>query len=93
MLLSKEKESQVEFNPGLSANRPSNNWAQLSEKKAKFIKIHETVGTVSELSETRKEPLQTLKEVITSPMQMDKRMDKLEVDWNNDCNCGFSKSW
>ena len=23
-----EKETQVKFNPGLSANRPSNNWAQ-----------------------------------------------------------------
>ena len=32
MLLSKEKESRVEFNPGLSANRSSNNWAQLSKK-------------------------------------------------------------
>ena len=28
MLLNKEKESRVKFNPGLSANRPSNNWAQ-----------------------------------------------------------------
>ena len=28
MLLKKEKESRVKFNPGLSANRPSNNWAQ-----------------------------------------------------------------
>ena len=55
MLLSKEKESRVEFNPGLSANRSSNNWAQLSKKKAKFIQIHETVGTVTKLSETRKE--------------------------------------
>ena len=27
MLLKKEKESRVKFNPGLSANRPSNNWA------------------------------------------------------------------
>ena len=27
MLLNKEKESRVKFNPGLSANRPSNNWA------------------------------------------------------------------
>ena len=39
MLLSKEKESRVEFNPGLSANRSSNNWAQLSKKKAKFIQM------------------------------------------------------
>ena len=23
-----ERETQVKFNPGLSANRPSNNWAQ-----------------------------------------------------------------
>ena len=38
------------------------------------------VGTVTKLSETRKEPLQTLKEVITQQMQMEKRMDKLEVD-------------
>ena len=28
MLLKKEKESRVKFNLGLSANRPSNNWAQ-----------------------------------------------------------------
>ena len=27
MLLNKEKECRVKFNPGLSANRPSNNWA------------------------------------------------------------------
>ena len=27
MLLNKEKESRVKFNPGLGANRPSNNWA------------------------------------------------------------------
>ena len=27
MLLKKEKETRVKFNPGLSANRPSNNWA------------------------------------------------------------------
>jgi len=27
MLLSEEKETRVKFNPGLSANRPSNNWA------------------------------------------------------------------
>ena len=27
MLLKKEIESRVKFNPGLSANRPSNNWA------------------------------------------------------------------
>ena len=27
MLLKKEKESRVKFNPGLSSNRPSNNWA------------------------------------------------------------------
>ena len=27
MLLNKENESQVKFNPGLSANGPSNNWA------------------------------------------------------------------
>ena len=26
----KEKEARVEFNPGLSANRPSNNWAQIN---------------------------------------------------------------
>ena len=24
-----EKETRVKFNPGLSANRPSNNWAQV----------------------------------------------------------------
>ena len=29
MLLNKEKESRVKFNPGLSANRPPNNWAQM----------------------------------------------------------------
>ena len=29
MLLNKEKDSRVKFNPGLSANRPSNNWAQI----------------------------------------------------------------
>ena len=28
MLLNKEKEMRVKFNPGLSANQPSNNWAQ-----------------------------------------------------------------
>ena len=28
MLLNTEKETRVKFNPGLSANRPSNNWAQ-----------------------------------------------------------------
>ena len=27
MLLKKEKETQVKFSPGFSANRPSNNWA------------------------------------------------------------------
>ena len=27
MLLKKEKETRVKFNPGLNANRPSNNWA------------------------------------------------------------------
>ena len=26
MFLNKEKESRVKFNPGLSANRPPNNW-------------------------------------------------------------------
>ena len=26
--LTQEKETRVKFNPGLSANRPSNNWAQ-----------------------------------------------------------------
>ena len=29
MLLNKGKESRVKFNPGLSANSPSNNWAQI----------------------------------------------------------------
>ena len=29
MLLNKEKESRVKFNPGLSANRPPNNWVQM----------------------------------------------------------------
>ena len=29
MLLKKEKETQVKFSPGFSANRPSNNWAQI----------------------------------------------------------------
>ena len=28
MLLKKEKETWVKFNPGLSANQPANNWAQ-----------------------------------------------------------------
>ena len=28
MLLKKEKETRVKFNPGFRANRPSNNWAQ-----------------------------------------------------------------
>ena len=27
MFLEKERETTVKFNPGLSANRPSNNWA------------------------------------------------------------------
>ena len=29
MLLKKGKETQVKFSPGFSANRPSNNWAQI----------------------------------------------------------------
>ena len=29
MLLKKEKETQVKFSPGFSANRPSNNWTQI----------------------------------------------------------------
>ena len=29
MFLTNEIETRVKFNPGLSANRPSNNWAQL----------------------------------------------------------------
>ena len=33
-----EKETQVKFNPGLSASRPSNNWAQT---KNPFILCHE----------------------------------------------------
>ena len=28
MLLKKERETRVKFNPGLSATRPSNNWVQ-----------------------------------------------------------------
>ena len=27
MLLNKKKETRIKFNPGLSANQPSNNWA------------------------------------------------------------------
>ena len=80
MLLSKEKESRVEFNPGLNANRSSNNWAQLSKKKqslSKFMKRWEL------------SPNWVKREKKT---QMEKRMDKLEVDWNTDCNCGFSKT-
>ena len=29
-----EKQTRVKFNPGLSANRPSNNWAQVAETSA-----------------------------------------------------------
>ena len=29
MLLNAKKETRVKFNPGLSANWPSNNWAQM----------------------------------------------------------------
>ena len=29
MLLNTRKEIRVKFNPGLSANRPSNDWAQM----------------------------------------------------------------
>ena len=36
MLLNKEKESWVKFNPGLSANSPSNNWARVYERVGKF---------------------------------------------------------
>ena len=35
MLLRKEIETRVKFNPGLSANRPSNNWAQVVKSKIK----------------------------------------------------------
>ena len=33
MHLTKRKRTRVKFNPGLSANRPSNNWAQVWGKK------------------------------------------------------------
>ena len=35
MLLNNKKETPVKFNPGLSANRPSNNWA-LDDNKVKL---------------------------------------------------------
>ena len=31
MLLNTRKKTRVKFNPGLSADRPSNNWAQFNE--------------------------------------------------------------
>ena len=34
-----EKEIRVKFNPGLSANRPSNNWAQERSDDWKFVCI------------------------------------------------------
>ena len=48
MLLNKEKESRVKFNPGLSANRPSNNWVQVSTHFTKTLSdviILTAVGT------------------------------------------------
>ena len=44
MLLNKEKESRVTFNPGLSANRPSNNWAQVNEFNCKSSRIFENIS-------------------------------------------------
>ena len=35
-----EKETRVKFNPGLSANRPSNNWAQGRLDDVKFSLFH-----------------------------------------------------
>ena len=34
MLLNTRKKTWVKFNPGLSANQPSNNWAQGSHRQA-----------------------------------------------------------
>ena len=46
MLLSKEKETRVKFNRGLSANRPSNNWAlklQTANGNLKFQVSHQNL--------------------------------------------------
>ena len=34
-----EKETMVKFNPGLSANQPLNNWAQVLKASRKFSRI------------------------------------------------------
>ena len=39
MLLNPRKETQVKFNPGLSANRPSNNWALEAQDMKKYSQI------------------------------------------------------
>ena len=44
MLLNKEEESRVKFNPGLSANRPSNNWAQVNKFNCTSSRIFENIS-------------------------------------------------
>ena len=45
MLWTQEKETGVKFNPGLSANRPSNNWAQVVKLNNKGTISREFVTT------------------------------------------------
>ena len=45
MLWTQEKETGVKFNPGLSANRPSNNWAQVVKLNNKGTIPREFVTT------------------------------------------------
>ena len=42
--LTKEKETQVKFNPGLSANRPSNNWALLRKFTNTIVNLRRRKG-------------------------------------------------
>ena len=41
MFLNKKKEIRVKFNPRLSANRPSNNWAQVNITAVPSLKLPE----------------------------------------------------
>ena len=45
MLLNKRKETRVQIDPGLSANRPSNNWAP----EIRFINIQRDTLTFTDL--------------------------------------------
>ena len=40
-----ERETRVKFNPGLSTNRPSNNWAQVSGKNCNRFELPHSVWT------------------------------------------------